>query len=236
MTADARQATFTTARVTSGVVVERALHRERLLRDGGERSLVDELLADADTRAAPLADGMVRVVVGADRASSRVEAGPARRRAWSLGDPPLSLLVRADPREGEALTKKTVERRALSALDDEARALGADGVLLSGPDGELREGTWFSVVLRLDDAWCAPAVGAGVLFSTTRAALERTLAARGETLLERRLTLADLSRADAALALSALLGTSAIWRVGDVVLDDRASHVERLLLCSPPRM
>lgn len=222
----AAEPTFTTARVRDGVVVERALHRQRLLSDGGDPSVVDELLAEADDRVAALTNGMVRVVVGEDRARSSVDAGPARRQPWKIGDPPLSILLRADPRTGESLRKKTVERRELTILDEEARALGADGVVLTGPNGELREGTWFSLLLFLDGEWCAPPVGDGVLFSTTRAAFERSLAAHGRALVTRTLTPSDLESAEAALALSALLGASAIWRVGDVVLERSAAVVE----------
>lgn len=228
----AREPTFTTARVTGGVVVWRALHRERLLRDGGDPALVGRLLDAADAKAAALHEGMVRVIVGSDDETSRVEAGPARRRPWTAADPPMSLLLRPDPRVGDALRQKTLERSALTALDEEARALGADGVLLTGPGGELREGTWFSFVLLLGGHWHAPPLGDGVLYSTTRAALQRALAASGEGLVERPLTFADLQRADGAAALSALLGASAVWRVGAVPLPTDASRVERLLVCS----
>lgn len=220
--------------MANGAVVARELHRERLVRDGGLPALVDDLLREADARAAALGNGMVRVVVGASRASSSVEAGPARRRPWRVEDRPLSLLLREDPRTGTALFRKTLERSALSALDDEARAQGADGVLLMAPDGSLREGTWFSFLLHVDGAWSAPPVGEGVLFSTTRAFVERALAARGTPIVTRRLSVDDLSRANGAACLSALLGTSAIWQVGDVRLAIQWPLVDELLLCCAP--
>lgn len=220
MAAERRRApTFTTARVKGGVVVERGLHRERLCFDGGDPDVVDELLTEADAKAAALFDGMVRVVVGDDRESSCVDGGPARRREWTPDAEPLSLIVRPDPRVGEALFKKTVDRQALEVLDEEARSLGVDGVLLTAPDGALREGTWFSFVLLLDGEWCAPPVGEGVLFSTTRERFRRSLQVMDAPLIERQLTFEDLTRAEGAVALSALLGASAVWRVGDVCLD-----------------
>lgn len=229
-----REPTFTTARVTEGAIVARALHRERLLRDGGDPGLVDDLLRQADARAATLKEGMVRVIVGSSRASSFVEAGPARRRPWREGDPPLALVVREDPRTGAGLSQKTLERSALTALDEEAKAEGADGALLVGPDGSLREGTWFSFLLYVDGAWSAPPVGEGVLFSTTRAFVERALRDRGKPFVTRRLSLDDLSRADAAACLSALLGASAVRQVGDVRLPMEASLLNRLLVCWLP--
>lgn len=230
-----RSGRLTTAQIAAGRIVRRELHRARFLYDGVPTDVADAALADADAAARRLGEGMIRVLLYREAGGWRpkIDAGPARRRPFAAGDAPLSLILRPDPREGEALLTKSLDRRALVAVEDEAARLGADGALLEGPDG-LREGTWFSFVVRLEGAWCAPPIGEGVLFSTTRAAFADALARRGERLRAMRLSRADLRRAEGALVLSSLLGAAPVARVEDETIPVLSPEQSFLLLTSSP--
>lgn len=210
---------FTTARVSGGRILRRALHRARLLHDGGAPELVDALLLEGDRQAAALVEGMARLllVVEGGRVVARVETGPARRSAWAPGDPPLRLITRLDPRPPEGPFVKSLDRASFAPLEEEARALGADGVLLEGPEG-LREGTWFHVAVLAHGVWRTPPVGPGVLYGTTRAAFLAAARARGDRIEECPLSRAHLEQAEGMLALSSLLGMAAVSHVDEAAL------------------
>lgn len=205
--------TFTTARVVGGKLLRRALHRERLLREAPVAGIVDALLEQADREARGVGDGMVRVVVGPSAADSRVEAGPARRPLYPVDGPGLRLGLGSDPRRGAELWCKTADRHRLHATELAAAARGYDGAVLLGPEGQLREGTWFSLLVQLPGGWAAPPLGPGVIYSTTRAAVELHLSECGQPLSTQRLTLEDLDSAQGVIALSALLGVAPVVEV-----------------------
>jgi para-aminobenzoate synthetase/4-amino-4-deoxychorismate lyase len=84
-----------------------------------------------------------------------------------------------------------------------AEAQGAFDMLFFNTDGELTEGGRSNVFLRLDGRWYTPPLSSGVLPGVMRRVLLEDSAWNAQ---ERRLTLADLHRAEEIIVCNALRG------------------------------
>lgn len=204
---------FTTARVAAGAIVRADAHRERLVRESGDAERAERTWKEAVACAREAEDAMVRVVLAERRV---VAVAPARRPAWRPGDPGLVLAVGDDPR-GPAPFRKEVRRERLAAVEAQARAGGADGALLIGPEG-VREGTWFHVLARVDGVWRTPEAA---LPGTTLPAVPLPVT-RGPLVWE------ELERSDRVLACSSLLGVAPVERVGERSFRWRNEEIPRV--------
>src|SRR5262245_22707462 len=185
---------FETLRVYGGRPFAWERHMERLVLSAAElgfpvpasprtlRPAVDEVLA-----AGGLSDAVVRVTVtgGASggrlgRTGAGVEAEPLGSRLWpdtrqvDPGDGgPLggrACLSRTPFTPGFLGRHKTTSRLALDLAREEARAIGADEVLLLSPDAELLEGAASNVfVVRAGGDIFTPPLAADILPGVTRA-------------------------------------------------------------------
>lgn len=193
------QVIFTTARVRKSKIAHASLHQRRLFRDATfiAPTLVPAIslaMEEAQKKAARLKEGVVRVSLGQ---SVEVTTSAKGRPAWTVGSPELDVDVAPDPRSGSGLWVKSEDRDALASVPCDT--------LLFGPQGEIREGTWFSVALFVDGVWVLPPLGPGVLFGTTREWFAHHARAKMVRLGEE-----ALGRCEGALALSALLGVAPI--------------------------
>lgn len=117
---------------------------------------------------------------------------------------PVRLRCAAEPLAPHALAAhKTTLREAYDAGIRAAEAEGAFDTLFFAPDGRLLEGGRSNVFLHIDGRWCTPPVADGVLPGVMRAQLLADPALAAE---ERRLTRADLARAERILVCNALRG------------------------------
>ncbi|MBZ8142251.1 aminodeoxychorismate synthase, component I [Rubrivivax gelatinosus] len=98
---------------------------------------------------------------------------------------------------------KTTERALYDAGVRAAEAAGAFDTLFFGSDGRLVEGGRSTVFVQLDGRWCTPPLADGALPGVQRAAL---LADPSWDALERRITRAELARAERVVVCNALRG------------------------------
>lgn len=127
---------------------------------------------------------------------------------------PLALVIAPQPLPAARplSAHKTTHRAEYDAGVREAERQGAFDSLFFDPDGGLVEGGRTSVFLRLDGRWWTPAVSDGALPGVARA---EVLADRAWAAAERRLTRADLARAEAIMVCNALRGPrAAVLRPG----------------------
>ena len=119
-------------------------------------------------------------------------------------DGPVRLRVAALPLAVDALFgHKTTRREFYEAAIRTAEAEGCFDTLCHSADGTLVEGARSSVFVRLDGRWFTPPVADGALPGVLRAEL---LADPAWAATERRLTLADLARAEQIVVCNALRG------------------------------
>jgi para-aminobenzoate synthetase/4-amino-4-deoxychorismate lyase len=189
--------------LADGVIVRRSAHLARLARTcaahGLDRSpqAVEDLL-DEVCVARPAGRHRVRLVAGGG--APVVEVGPAPEPGTPLTLRLASAPLDADDLLGPVIRHKTTHRAHYDRLRA-AAGPGADDVLCHNSRGELTECTSGNLALLLDGEWLTPAADAGLLPGTLRA----ELLTQGQ-LRERRLTLADLARADEIAFLNGLRG------------------------------
>lgn len=168
----------------------------------------DEERAESDVRVATDRAGPSRVrLVLARSGELRVEVGPLPR-----AEPrPVTLTVDDEPVDStqrwlyhKTSNRETYARRA-------RRHPGTDDVVLVNELGEVTETTIANLAVRLDGDWYTPPVSAGCL-----PGIERNYLVELGLLRERRLTPADLRRADDIAVVSSLRG----WRPAAVAHDE----------------
>ena len=225
-----RTGIFTTLRVVEGRLWNEAWHRQRLLQDAEQleamlpelatyvRTHLDAAFQDAASRALKQPDSerwMARLVFEAHTkaCSHRAEVQPARRQPWHSDARTLQFILRPDPRPASELRVKWLERDCFAAIESEAVATGADGVVLHGPRG-LHEGTWFHIVALIDELWWSPDAAENVIYGATRAAFFEAAHQAGEFCKGGDISLAHLKEAEAVFALSSLLGGAPVSRIG----------------------
>jgi len=98
---------------------------------------------------------------------------------------------------------------------------GTDDVVFFNELGELTETTIANLAVRLDGGWCTPPVSAGCL-----PGIERNYLVELGLLRERRLTPADLRRAEDIAVVSSLRGwrPAAVAHDGPVLAESRGAH------------
>ena len=138
-----------------------------------------------------------------------IVAGCTRRNEWS----PLSRVKSLNYGDG------ILARR-------EAAAAGFDDALLLNTQGDLAEATAASVVLVLDGAAVTPRVEDGAL-----PGIARGLLLHAGLVLERRLTMQEVARAEAGVLVNAL-GVRAIGAIGGRALGDPAALLTAVARCS----
>lgn len=117
---------------------------------------------------------------------------------------PVRLLLADEPLPVHPLAAhKTTERARYDAGVRAAEAAGAFDTLFFGADGRLVEGGRSTVFVQLDGRWCTPPLADGALPGVQRAAL---LADPAWDALERRITRAELARAERVVVCNALRG------------------------------
>ena len=110
----------------------------------------------------------------------------------------------------------------------EAKARGAtDCVMLNG-DGEVTEASTSNLFVRLDGVWCTPPLDAGILAGITRGMLLEFLPTAGEQVAERRLTRADLERAEEMFLCSTLRDMSPVTHLDGRALGEGPSTTSLL--------
>ena len=111
---------------------------------------------------------------------------------------PVALADRPMPEADDFIRHKTTQRQAYAAFPDPP---GCFDTLLHNAAGELTEFTIGNVAVKLGGQWCTPPLSAGLLPGVMRA----SLLAEGR-LQERRLTLADLPRAEGLALINSVRG------------------------------
>jgi para-aminobenzoate synthetase/4-amino-4-deoxychorismate lyase len=142
-------------------------------------------------------DGRSEIVCAA---LAPLPAGPVR--LLLAGDLGLPATDARDP----LLRFKTTRRADYDAAWQRAERLGAFDALFFNRGGELTEGGRSNVFVKLDGRWWTPPLSSGVLPGVMRA---QVLADPHWSAAERRLTRADLQRAEALMVCNALRGTLA---------------------------
>nr|WP_300150072.1 bifunctional anthranilate synthase component I family protein/class IV aminotransferase [Propionicimonas sp.] len=188
--------------LADGGIVRRDAHLARLARTCAAHGLdlspaeVGRLL-DEVCAARPSGRHRVRLVGGGGAPSVEVGAAPEPGT-------PLRLRLASEPLDADDLLGPVIRHKTTHrAHYDRLRTAepGVDDVLCHNSRGELTECTFGNIALLLDGEWFTPPEDAGLLPGTLRA----ELLARGR-LRERRLTLADLARAEKLAFLNALRG------------------------------
>ncbi len=168
----------------------RLLASARALGFLARRDEIEAALADWETTQGGHADAPMRVRLRLWRDGRiAVESGPLDKRAEPLRVLPVA--GGRDPRD-PFCRHKVSDRAVLDEARARARRAGADEVLFVGRGGELREGSYTSVFIRMPDSdlLLTPPLSAGILPGVLRAELLATGRARVA-----RLGLADLARA-----------------------------------------
>ena len=184
-------------------------------------------LLDAEGLGGPDGDASVRITVSRGVVSARgllpATDGQATIviQAWPVAPPPAGHLdvglhlvasaVRRDPANPLAALK-TTSRADFVYARLEARRAGADDALFLTVDGYLSEATSANVFLVRGPELATPSLDCAILPGTTRTWILRWAAAAGLTVVEGRLSPADLARADEAFLCSSVAGILPVTR------------------------
>jgi para-aminobenzoate synthetase/4-amino-4-deoxychorismate lyase len=198
---------------TSAGIAHLHRHRDRLARSAavlGFRfdaaafdALVARTLRTLEAGLAPAGRARLRVALHRDGGLELARQPLAEVAVDASGD--VSVLLSDDPLPADRALAvfKTTARQAYDAAIAQARAQGAFDTLLFGPGDELLEGGRSNVFVKLDGRWWTPPVADGVLPGVMRAVLLDDPAWGAA---ERRITRADLARAQGLVVCNALHG------------------------------
>ena len=184
-------------------------------------------LLEAEGLAGPDGDASVRITVSRGIVAARglLPASEGRAtiviQAWPVAPPPAGHLdvglhlvasaVRRDP--GNPLAAlKTTSRADFVYARLEARRAGADDALFLTIDGHLSEATSANVFLVRGSELATPSLDCAILPGTTRTWILHWAVGAGLTVVEGRLTRADLATADEAFLCSSVAGILPVTR------------------------
>jgi branched-subunit amino acid aminotransferase/4-amino-4-deoxychorismate lyase len=230
---------FETVRVVGGRPFQWKRHLERLVLSAAELGFPvpagpDELAEALDQvlAAEGLEDAVARVTVTRGIPGSRptrstawVEAEPLAGRLWEGTRRGAATLVRARvpfPAPGWIGRHKTTSRIAWHLAREDARAAGADEVVLVTPDGLALEGAVSNLFAVLDGVLATSPVEIGVLPGITRAWVLRVSGSLGVETEVRPIAFAELARAEEVLLTNSIQGIVSVGRLDGATIAGRA--------------